>query len=73
MFSQNQCIKLTSNYLQEAEYLHRKAIDLKSLLLGPSDFEVGISIGHLASLYNYHMKKHKEAEDLYLQSIQISK
>lgn len=34
---------------------------------------MGLSIGHLASLYNYHMEKFDEAEKLYLKSIQISK
>jgi len=41
--------------------------------LGPDDFEVGLSVGHLASLYNYHMKKYPEAISLYVRSINISK
>jgi hypothetical protein len=52
--------------------MHLKAIAIKEELLGADDYEVGLSIGHLASLYNYHMKKHKKAEKLYLRSIAIS-
>lgn len=57
---------------QEAEELHKRAIKIKSDLLGAYDYEVGLSIGHLASLYSYHMKKYREAEQLYLKSIAIS-
>lgn len=57
----------------EAELMHKRAIKIKRDLLGPYDYEVGLSIGHLASLYNYHMSKHREAEKLYLESISISK
>jgi len=57
---------------KEAERMHKKAIKIKTDLLGPYDFEVGLSIGHLASLYNYQMKKYREAEELYLKSIDIS-
>lgn len=53
--------------------MHLKAIMIKERLLGPNDFEVGLSIGHLASLYNYHMNMYEKAEQLYLRSIQISK
>lgn len=56
----------------EAEMMHKRAIKIKRDLLGPYDYEVGLSIGHLASLYNYHMSKHREAEKLYLESISIS-
>lgn len=53
--------------------MHRRAIEIKERLLGPDDYEVGLSIGHLASLYNYHMREYKMAEELYLRSISISK
>ena len=53
--------------------MHRKAISIKNQLLGPEDYEVGLSVGHLASLYNYDMNKYEEAERLYLQSIAIGK
>lgn len=53
--------------------MHLKAIKIKEELLGPEDYEVGLSIGHLASLYNYHMNMHRAAEKLYLRSISISK
>lgn len=56
----------------DAEEMHKRAIKIKRELLGECDYEVGLSIGHLASLYNYHMKKYREAEDLYMQSIEIS-
>ncbi|XP_028177754.1 amyloid protein-binding protein 2 isoform X1 [Ostrinia furnacalis] len=57
---------------QDAETMHLKAIAIKEELLGPEDYEVGLSIGHLASLYNYHMNMHVAAETLYLRSIAIS-
>lgn len=57
---------------EEAEQMHKRAIKIKTHILGPYDYEVGLSIGHLASLYNYHMQKHQEAEELYLKSIEIS-
>lgn len=56
----------------DAEDMHKRAIKIKRELLGDCDYEVGLSIGHLASLYNYHMKKYREAEELYLKSIEIS-
>ncbi|XP_030380960.1 amyloid protein-binding protein 2 isoform X2 [Scaptodrosophila lebanonensis] len=62
----------TMNRFDEAERMHQKAIKIKTDLLGPYDYEVGLSIGHLASLYNYQMKKYSQAEDLYLRSIDIS-
>lgn len=52
--------------------MHLKAIAIKEELLGPDDYEVGLSIGHLASLYNYHMNKYQKAEELYFRSIVIS-
>ncbi|KAJ0176396.1 hypothetical protein K1T71_007575 [Dendrolimus kikuchii] len=57
---------------QDAETMHLKAIAIKEELLGAEDYEVGLSIGHLASLYNYHMNMHCAAERLYLRSIAIS-
>lgn len=52
--------------------MHCRAIQIKIAILGPLDYEVGLSIGHLASLYNYHMFKYHEAEELYLTGISIS-
>lgn len=52
--------------------MHLKAIAIKEELLGAEDYEVGLSVGHLASLYNYHMNMHRAAEKLYLRSISIS-
>lgn len=57
---------------KEAEAMHLKAIHIKEELLGPDDHEVGLSIGHLASLYNYHMNRYRDAEKLYHRSIKIS-
>ncbi len=57
---------------QRAEEMHLKAIMIKERLLGPNDFEVGLSIGHLASLYNYHMNLYTKAIPLYERSIKIS-
>ncbi|CAG9812544.1 unnamed protein product [Phaedon cochleariae] len=56
----------------EAEAMHLQAIAIKEELLGADDYEVGLSTGHLASLYNYHMKRHRDAERLYLRSIDIN-
>lgn len=53
--------------------MHLKAIKIKEELLGPEDYEVGLSIGHLASLYNFHMGRFRDAEQLYYRSIAISK
>lgn len=53
--------------------MHLKAISIKEALLGCEDYEVGLSIGHLASLYNFHMDRYKDAEKLYRRSIEISK
>lgn len=52
--------------------MHLKAIKIKEELLGPSDSEVGLSIGHLASLYNFHMSRYADAEKLYIRSLDIS-
>lgn len=57
--------------LQEAEEMHLKAIAIKERLLGKDDYEVALSVGHLASLYNYDMNRYEEAEQLYLRSIAI--
>lgn len=51
--------------------MHLKAIRIKEELLGPDDQEVSLSIGHLASLYNFHMCLYKDAERLYYRSIDI--
>ncbi|KAK4308532.1 hypothetical protein Pmani_019770 [Petrolisthes manimaculis] len=56
-----------------AEEMHLKAITIKEQLLGPEDYEVALSVGHLASLYNYDMMKFDQAEQLYLRSIAIGK
>lgn len=53
--------------------MHLKAIQIKEKILGRNDYEVGLSVGHLASLYNYHMEKYEQAEVLYRRSINISK
>lgn len=57
---------------EDAERMHLRAIAIKEELLGREDYEVGLSIGHLASLYNYHMNQHRKAEKLYYRSIAIS-
>lgn len=56
---------------QEAEEMHIKAIQIKEQLLGQEDYEVALSVGHLASLYNYDMNQYENAEKLYLRSIAI--
>ena len=56
-----------------AEEMHVRAIEIKEKLLGEEDYEVALSVGHLASLYNYDMKLYEQAEKLYLRSIEIGK
>lgn len=51
--------------------MHIKAIQIKEQLLGQEDYEVALSVGHLASLYNYDMNQYEDAERLYLRSIAI--
>lgn len=58
---------------QEAEEMHIKAIQIKEQLLGQEDYEVALSVGHLASLYNYDMNQYENAEKLYLRSIAIGR
>ncbi|XP_059092602.1 amyloid protein-binding protein 2-like [Tigriopus californicus] len=57
---------------KQAEEKHLKAIDIKEKLLGKDDYEVCLSVGHLASLYNYELKDYDKAEKLYLRSVRIS-
>lgn len=51
--------------------MHLKAIELKKAIVGPDDYEVALSLGHLASLYNYDLSRYEDAEQLYLRSIEI--
>jgi len=51
--------------------MHLRAISIKERLLGVDDYEVALSVGHLASLYNYDMNQYDDAERLYLRSISI--
>ena len=51
--------------------MHLKAIHIKEKLLGKDDYEVALSIGHLASLYNYDMKEYGKAEELHVRSIKL--
>ena len=51
--------------------MHLRAIDIKVKLLGENDYEVALSVGHLASLYNYDMYLYEKAEQLYFRSIKI--
>lgn len=62
----------TMKRYSEAEIMHLKAIAIKEELLGKKDYEVGLSTGHLASLYNYHMERHRDAEKLYMKSMEIN-
>ena len=62
----------TTKMFKWSEQMHLKAIKLKEALLGKDDYEVGLSLGHLASLYAYDMKEYRKAEELYLRSIKIS-
>ena len=57
---------------EAAEKMHLRAIEIKEEILGKEDYEVALSVGHLASLYNYDMGKFREAEMLYLRSIKIN-
>jgi len=53
--------------------MHLKAIEIKESILGNDNPEVALSLGHLASLYTYQLKKYQEAEVLYLRSKTICK
>ena len=53
--------------------MHLRAIQIKESLLGAEDYEVALSVGHLASLYNYDMEQYHKAEELYLRSIKIGR
>jgi hypothetical protein len=55
----------------KAEAMHLRAIAIKESLLGNEDYEVALSIGHLASLYNYDLGQFDKAEPLYLRSVLI--
>ena len=61
----------TTRMFELSEKMHLKAIEIKEAKLGASDYEVALSIGHLASLYNYDMNQHLKAEKLYIRSIKI--
>jgi len=61
----------TMERYEEAERMHLKAIEIKETILGKEDYEVALSVGHLASLYNYDMNQHLKAEKLYIRSIKI--
>ncbi|XP_060840464.1 amyloid protein-binding protein 2 isoform X2 [Rhopalosiphum padi] len=52
----------------QSEKMHLKAIEIKESILGKDNPEVALSLGHLASLYTYQLKKYEEAEVLYLRS-----
>ncbi|KAK0057214.1 amyloid protein-binding protein 2 [Biomphalaria pfeifferi] len=58
---------------EDAERMHKQAIEIKERLLGPDDYEVALSVGHLASLFNYDVFKYDEAEKLYLRSVKIGR
>ena len=62
----------TTKMFKKSEQMHLKAIKLKESLLGKEDYEVGLSLGHLASLYAYDLKEYDKAERLYLRSININ-
>nr|XP_033342833.1 amyloid protein-binding protein 2 isoform X1 [Megalopta genalis]XP_033342834.1 amyloid protein-binding protein 2 isoform X1 [Megalopta genalis] len=63
----------TMGRLEDAETMLNKAVRIKEQLLGPNDYEVGLSLGHLASLYTHDMIRYDEAEKLCHRSIVISK
>ncbi|KJE89488.1 hypothetical protein CAOG_00949 [Capsaspora owczarzaki ATCC 30864] len=55
----------------DSEIMHLQAIAIKERVMGVNDFEVALSVGHLASLYNYDVGLYEAAEELYLRSISI--
>lgn len=62
----------TMKRFEDSENMHLKAIQIKEAILGPNDPEVALSIGHLASLYNYDMNEFDKAEPLYLRSVAVT-
>jgi len=63
----------TMRRFRKAETMHKKAIAIKESLLGLEDYEVALSLGHLASLYNYDLEQYSRAEELYLRSVRIGR
>jgi tetratricopeptide (TPR) repeat protein len=63
----------TMERVGKSEEMHLKAIRIKEKLLGLVDYEVGLSVGHLASLYCYDMQRYDNAEPLYWRSIEIER
>ncbi|KAL3313429.1 Amyloid protein-binding protein 2 [Cichlidogyrus casuarinus] len=60
------------NNVTLAEKMHKLTIFIKELLLGPSDLDVGLSVGHLASLYTFDMQKLEEGIELHERSLRIN-
>ncbi|CAH0381887.1 unnamed protein product [Bemisia tabaci] len=56
---------------QLSKNMHLKSIAIKESILGCDHFEVGLSVSHLASLVNYHIRDYKTAEGLYLRALAI--
>jgi len=61
----------TLRQYEMAEKMQLKAISIKERLLGHDDYEVAVSVGHLASLYNFDMGEYDKAEAMYKRSMNI--
>uniref|UniRef100_A0A8C2Q7Z3 Amyloid beta precursor protein (cytoplasmic tail) binding protein 2 n=1 Tax=Cyprinus carpio TaxID=7962 RepID=A0A8C2Q7Z3_CYPCA len=74
LFHAERAIDIITHILPEDHLLLASSKRVKAvLLLGQEDYEVALSVGHLASLYNYDMNQYDDAERLYLRSIAIGK
>ncbi len=57
---------------EEAEPLHKKALELRKKLLGEDHPDVATSLNNLGLLYN-NQGRYEEAEPLYLQALELRK
>uniref|UniRef100_A0A8C2KR13 Amyloid beta precursor protein (cytoplasmic tail) binding protein 2 n=1 Tax=Cyprinus carpio TaxID=7962 RepID=A0A8C2KR13_CYPCA len=76
LFHAERAIDIITHILPEDHLLLASSKRVKgetSMLKRQEDYEVALSVGHLASLYNYDMNQYDDAERLYLRSIAIGK
>ncbi len=56
---------------QEAESLHKQALQMRKKLLGEEHHDVANSLNNLAELY-HSQERYEEAEPLYLQALSVA-
>ncbi|RWS26429.1 amyloid protein-binding protein 2-like protein [Leptotrombidium deliense] len=65
------CLNHTIGKFKIAKRFLKKAIRIQELFLGYDSFEIAVSYGQLASLYEKTLCKYKKAEEYYLKSMNI--